>query len=114
MVSYRNLPNLVQLPAKAVPKTPTANSAQTRRNKITMATIAIILLLKDFAFRATKSIAKPRANNNPPATKKSNKDQFTSDENCMAVNGIESNTKTNDRIIRYLLLIDIEMDFNLH
>mgnify|MGYP003129396165 CR=1 FL=1 len=77
-----------------------------------MATIAIILLLKDFALRAAKSMEKPRANNNPPATKKSNKDQFTSDENCIAAKGIESNTRIEDRIIMCLLLIDMEMDFN--
>lgn len=92
-----------QLPAKGVPNRPTAISIQIKTNTSINKVINKNLLLLFPVFLRMKSIPNPLESNNIPITIKSNTDQFTSGENCMNTNGINSNTNTEPRISFCLL-----------
>ena len=79
-----------QLPARGVPKIPTANSIQTKTSTTKTAIAATILYLVCLIFLARKSIKSPVANNNAPAITKSEVLQFTSSVNCIAMMGVNS------------------------
>ena len=69
---------------------PTASSAQMSRRTTRRATQTAIRYLILFIFLITSSHIRPVPSNRAPATTKSNRVQFTSSVNCIAINGMSN------------------------
>ena len=87
---------LVYDPLRGVPKMPTASSAHKRRSITKRATYKTILYLVLFTFLIIISIVNPILNRSTAATRKSNKVQFTSSVNCIAIIGMSKRSVTVD------------------
>jgi hypothetical protein len=77
-------------PAKGDPNIPTASSAQIRKNASKITIQRIILFAVVLTFRKTSSQIKLVPERRIPITTKSNRVQFTSSVNCIAINGISN------------------------
>ena len=82
---------------------PTASSAHMRRRIARRATQTAIRYLIFFTFLITISHIRPVPSNSAPATTKSERFQFTSSVNCMAINGMSNIIIEEKTIIRSLL-----------
>jgi len=80
----------VYCPLSGVPKMPTASSAQMRRSTNRSATQAAIRYLILFIFLIKISHVRPVPSSSAPAMTKSNRVQFTSSVNCIAINGMSN------------------------
>ena len=80
----------IYCPLSDVPKMPTASSAQMSRRTTRRATQIAIRYLILFIFLITSSHIRPVPSNRAPATTKSNRVQFTSSVNCIAINGMSN------------------------
>ena len=69
---------------------PTASSAQMSRRTTRRATQTAIRYLFLFIFLITSSHIRPVPSSSAPATTKSNRVQFTSSVNCIAINGMSN------------------------
>ncbi len=102
-----------QRPANGLPKIPTASSTQTNNRITKVFPIKINLLFVVVNFFKIKLIVNAAPKSINPAIVKSNSDQLTSLENCMAINGILSNkTGTENRIVLLWFLVIIILNFN--
>jgi hypothetical protein len=81
---------IVYCPAKGVPKRPTASSTQMRKSAIRIAPQIAILWFFFFTFLITSSPIRPVLSSRMPATTKSNRVQFTSSVNSIAINGMSN------------------------
>ncbi len=93
----------IYCPLKGVPKIPTANSAQTNTSKARSANQTAFRSEVVRIFRNASSAKKPIPSSKMPATRKSDKAQFTSSLNCIAMKGISSRTATLSTMIKGLL-----------
>src|SRR5690606_15963604 len=91
-----------QLPSKDEPKTPTARSAQRRRNAKMIPMIINTLRPEPVAVRGTQPLPQPASANRQPATKKSVGLQATSLENCINSKGMDKMSPTRPRTIGIL------------
>ena len=73
-------------------------------------TISISLFLEFFTFLSIIPINRPVIVSIPPIIIKSKKDQFTSLVNCIAINGIKSNSPT----IYKILIIILKRKYNIY
>ncbi len=80
----------VYCPLNGVPKIPTASSAQMRRRTNRRATQIAMRYLILFIFLIASLHIRPVPSSRDPATTKSNRVQFTSSVNCIAINGISN------------------------
>jgi len=80
----------IYCPLSGVPKIPTASSAQMRRRATRRATQIAIRYLILFIFLIASSHIRPVPSSRAPATIKSNRVQFTSSVNCIAINGMSN------------------------
>lgn len=88
MLAFLNLVSISnhQLPANRLPKIPTANSIQTKTRIANVIKIKINLLLEFLNFSKIILIVNSAPKSINPAIAKSDKDQLTSLENCIAIN----------------------------
>ena len=77
-----------------IPKMPTASSIQMKRRTARRATQIAIRYLILPIFLITSSHNRPVPSSRIPATTKSNRVQFTSFVNCIAINGISNRSAT--------------------
>jgi len=90
-------------PANGVPRIPTANSAHTKRKRISIPPQIRILFLIVFTFLKTSSHNNPVPNSKTPIIAKSRIFQSTSDVSCIAIKGIDNSVAAVDRIMVNLL-----------
>lgn len=83
---------------------PTASSAQMTRRITSIIMIKVIRTGVFFTFFITRSSIRPVPSSKTPATIKSDKVQFTSPVNCIAINGISNRNATMSTIMTSLLL----------
>jgi hypothetical protein len=86
---------------------PTASSAQMRRNIARIATQMPIRRLVLLTFLRTSSHNKPVPSIRTPAITKSDRVQFTSAVNCIAINGMSNRNATVNAMIRSRLFFII-------
>ena len=104
----------IYCPLNGVPKIPTASSAQIRSRSTRRAKQIAIRYLILFIFLIASSHIRPVPSNRAPAIIKSNKDQFTSSVNCIAINGISNIiTDVSTMIISLLFCIIINAFISL-
>jgi hypothetical protein len=92
-----------QLPAKGVPKIPTASSAQIRKKASRIAAQIRNRRPRFFTLLKTSSQPRPVVNNKTPMIIKSDNDQSTSLVNCIAINGMDNRIATVKKIAISLL-----------
>ncbi len=102
-----------QLPANGLPKIPTANSIQTNTRITKVIPIRINFLFVVLNLSKMILMIKAVGKRINPATTKSNKDQLTSLENCIASIGIHNKTNGIENITMLLwFLVIIILNFN--
>lgn len=90
---------------------PTASSAQIRRRARRRATLIAIRYGVLFIFLITSSNKRPVPSSRAPAITKSNRPQFTSSVNCIAIKGISNRIAGVSRMIISLLFFIIRNVF---
>jgi len=93
----------VQSPANGVPKRPTASSAHSRNNINTIVMVSISLYPEFLTLLNITPPKRPVIVSIAPMIIKSNNDQLTSLVNCIAINGIKSNSPTTRKILIIIL-----------
>jgi len=103
-------------PLSGVPKMPTASSAQTSSRTIRRDTQTAIRYLILVILLITNSHIRPVPSNITPATTKSNRVQFTSSVNCIAINGMSNRIAEVSTIkisLLFCIIINVLISFTL-
>lgn len=101
---------IIQLPAKGMPKIPTASSAQISRNTKRIAPHKTSRYFSFFTFLNTSSIISPVPSNKIPIIRKSKSDQSTWSVNCIATKGMNNKNAMEKRMIPNLFFCVIITD----
>ncbi len=96
-------------PANGEPKMPTASSAQMRKSATRIPAMQKNRCSNFFTFLITSSLTRPAPSSRIPMTTKSNRVQFTSSVNCIAINGMSNIKATVSKMPVNLLFCVIMM-----